>query len=65
MRAWINFAATGDPNGPETPPWEPFDSTRDTYLAIDSAPTMQSGWRTDQLDFIERFYRERSASTAA
>jgi carboxylesterase type B len=60
MHAWVNFAATGDPNGPGVPAWAPYDPNRDNYLAFGGDLAEESGWRTAALDFIERFYAARA-----
>jgi len=36
MEYWTNFAKTGDPNGENVPPWEPYNKTPQTYLEIDT-----------------------------
>jgi para-nitrobenzyl esterase len=60
MAAWVNFAATGDPNGPGAPSWDRYDAARDNFLTFD--PTLVEGtyWRSEPLDFIERFYATRA-----
>jgi para-nitrobenzyl esterase len=53
--AWVRFAQTGDPNGGELPHW-PISGTRDEHLAFDAAIHVGQGWRTQHLDFIDRFF---------
>jgi carboxylesterase type B len=36
--AWVNFARTGNPNGPQVPPWPAYD--------LSTRPTM--AWRNDE-----------------
>ena len=60
LSAWVNFAATGDPNGPGAPRWAPYDVARDNYLTFDSTLAEATRWRTEPLDFIERFYATRA-----
>jgi para-nitrobenzyl esterase len=36
---WSNFARTGDPNGPDLPPWPHYSRTDDPYLAISAVHT--------------------------
>jgi len=36
---WSNFARTGDPNGPNLPPWPRYSRTDDPYLAISAEHT--------------------------
>ncbi len=51
--AWLRFAASGDPND-GTPDWLPYQ--RDNYLDIGRTLSMQHDWRTEQLDFLDRFF---------
>jgi para-nitrobenzyl esterase len=39
---WSNFARTGDPNGPNLPPWPRYSRTDDPYLAISAEHTTAS-----------------------
>jgi para-nitrobenzyl esterase len=55
MSAWVNFAATGDPNGPGAPAWAPYDNERDNALILGLGFAEQTNWRVEQLSFIERY----------
>jgi para-nitrobenzyl esterase len=56
IKAWVAFAANGDPNGPGLPRWPAYDPAADDYLEF--GDTIRSGarWRGRQLDFLERFF---------
>jgi para-nitrobenzyl esterase len=56
-RYWINFAATGDPNGPGLPDWPAYRA--DTQAMVDFAENVQvlKGYRNEQLDVIEKVLR--------
>ena len=56
MGAWARFALTGDPNGAGLPSWSAYDSAKDNYLAFGDPVAPASGWRTKQLDFVERLF---------
>jgi para-nitrobenzyl esterase len=56
MDAWVTFAATGDPNGADTPAWAPYDAERDNYLEFGDMVRAGKGWRTKYLDFLERYF---------
>jgi carboxylesterase type B len=60
MAAWVNFAATGDPNGPGAPRWAPYDAIRDNYLTFGDDFAEGTKWRLGPLEFIERFYAARA-----
>jgi para-nitrobenzyl esterase len=55
-KAWVRFAATGDPNGDGLPEWEAYRPREDNYLAFNAQPQRGAHWRAAQLDFMERFY---------
>ncbi|MDB5727902.1 MAG: liver carboxylesterase 1-like, partial [Noviherbaspirillum sp.] len=56
IKAWVAFAANGDPNGTGLPRWPAYDAAADDYLEF--GDTIRSGarWRGRQLDFLERFF---------
>jgi para-nitrobenzyl esterase len=56
MQAWTAFAASGNPNAPTLPRWAPYDPATDNYMAFGDKIQAGSGWRTPQLDFLDKFY---------
>jgi para-nitrobenzyl esterase len=63
MAAWRNFAAGGNPNGPDAPFWAPYEAGRDNVLTFAAGFSEQTQWRSRSLAFIERFYANRTRAT--
>ena len=59
---WVNFAATGDPNGKGLPTWAPYDLTREPYLEFGDAVVSGTHLLKPQLDVLERLQQRRSTS---
>ncbi len=53
---WVNFAATGNPNGAGLPEWPVFDRDADEALEIADTIQVRSGIRKDRLDFLDQYY---------
>ena len=51
---WVNFAATGDPNGKGLPAWSPYDRESEHYMEFSSTPVQKQHLLKDQLDFQEK-----------
>jgi para-nitrobenzyl esterase len=60
MQAWSAFAASGNPNAPTLPRWAPYDPASDNHMAFGDSIEAGNGWRSAQLDFLDRFYDQRA-----
>ena len=60
---WVNFAATGDPNGKNLPKWSAYQPKDDQLLEISITPKMMPVPNKPALDFLD-FYSERRRATA-
>jgi carboxylesterase type B len=58
--AWTRFAKTGDPNGDGVPSWTQYDSKADAYLEIGPQSELRNSWRSEHLDFIDRYLRSQA-----
>jgi para-nitrobenzyl esterase len=52
---WVNFARTGNPNGPGLPLWQPFDSREARFLYIDGSFAMGDVPRRAEVELIDDF----------
>jgi para-nitrobenzyl esterase len=53
---WVNFARSGDPNGPGLPRWEAYGPEQEQAMILDTLSTLQILPDLDQLKFWERYY---------
>jgi carboxylesterase type B len=55
-KAWIAFAASGDPNTAGVPRWDAYRPSDDNHLVLGDEVKPGAAWRRSQLDFLERFF---------
>lgn len=60
-RYFCNFAATGDPNGPGLPEWEPYNSGRHRFLCLD-AGTCRMGQPSRLRLLHSTFFRKKAVN---
>ena len=60
MRAWVEFAADGNPDRGSSLEWKPYDRGSDQCLEFGNAIGVAARWRSQQLDFLERFFDSKS-----
>jgi len=60
MTAWVQFAATGNPNGGGLPIWPTYDAAADSYVEFGETVGIAKGWRVQHMDFLDRFYDNRT-----
>ena len=60
---WINFAATGDPNGAGLPEWPAYSLETEPALELGDTVQVRHGVRGDRLDFFDQLYAARRAAT--
>jgi para-nitrobenzyl esterase len=56
---WVNFARTGDPNGPGLPEWPAYEDASDGWLLIGEQAGARTGVIRERLDLLEGRYLER------
>jgi len=54
---WVNFASTGNPNGPGLPKWAPYDQQNEAYMDLGDTVQLRNHLLKEQLDFIEQFQK--------
>ena len=65
---WVNFARSGDPNGPGLPAWNPYDVSTRSAMILGHAPGMGSLPNQDKLLAFDAYYawrRERILPTGS
>ena len=55
IRAWVDVANTGSPEGSGLPHWPLYDAALDNYLVLDTPPRLGNAFRKAQCDFWERY----------
>ena len=58
QRYWVNFARTGDPNGPGLVPWAPYRAGRTALWFRDGAASPGPVLRADKLQALDRALRQ-------
>jgi para-nitrobenzyl esterase len=57
MSYWVNFAKTGDPNGPGLPKWVAYDRESEPYMDFGDTVQIRNHLLKAQVDFIEQFQK--------
>ena len=53
---WVNFAATGNPNGPGLPPWPGYDPQADVVQILDAEVRSERHPASENLQHLEELY---------
>ncbi len=53
---WVNFANSGDPNGPDLPKWPSFEPAEEMVMIIDEKTESKVLPSIDQMHFWEKYY---------
>jgi para-nitrobenzyl esterase len=55
---WVNFAATGNPNGKGLPAWPAYSAKEDQNITFGDKTTITTGLQREQLDFFDKYYED-------
>ncbi|GIT23641.1 MAG: hypothetical protein CM1200mP40_33230 [Gammaproteobacteria bacterium] len=55
---WVNFARTGNPNGPGLPEWPTYDASKDTVQILDNNIKTAVHPRKAEMDRMERIFMD-------
>jgi para-nitrobenzyl esterase len=55
---WVNFAASGDPNGKGLPKWPAYEQRSDLLMEFGDEIAMRRVPHKAQLDFFEAYYNK-------
>jgi para-nitrobenzyl esterase len=61
---WVNFAASGDPNGKGLPEWKPYDEKDEAYQELGDTVVTKHHLLKPQLDFLEQALRKRRTTSS-
>jgi para-nitrobenzyl esterase len=56
---WVNFAKTGDPNGPGLPKWPSFTKSDQQAMVFDAAPSARPVLNIEKLKAFDAYYSWR------
>lgn len=60
---WINFAATGNPNGEALPEWPMYDRDAEPAMEFGNTVQVRHGVRGERLDFFDQRYATQRTAT--
>jgi para-nitrobenzyl esterase len=58
---WVNFAKTGDPNGPGLPPWPAFTERAQTMMHFDAKASARPAPNMTQIKVLDEYFAWRRA----
>lgn len=58
---WVNFAQTGNPNGPDMPVWSAFNPKSTKLMTFDASPGMKDMPHPERLEAIDSYFTWRRA----